>query len=179
MKYNTLTDYMKWFCEKMYEVQKNISPNYIYKISGQERSKKNGEELLIVQIVGKDVFTRISPRELVADTAILSGFSQLDVRTITYLAYQHQKRKTEKQPESKFKILAQFFSRDKQKEMLLIKEKYKETQIVKSVQEISNNPEFIKKFSPLDAHTIGFVAGMEQAINDIEKIQDVKRGHYQ
>ena len=84
MKINPITNYVKWFVNQLNELQKVSPQNVIYKIAGKEKCKKSGEEKLIIQVVGKNVFVKLTPIELMNDEEMLKGFSPLDVRTITY-----------------------------------------------------------------------------------------------
>ncbi len=168
MKINPITNYIKWFVNQMYELQKVSPQNFIYKIAGKEKCKKSSEEKLVVQVVGKNVFIKLTPIELMNDEAMLKGFSPLDVRTITYLACH-----TGKEKKSLYRIVAQFFSKTRNEEMFTIQAESDAMQIVKSAQELSSDPELINKFASQDAHRIGYVSGVEQVVLENESFKKI------
>lgn len=167
MKSKHFADYFKWLAEQLRAAQQKTAPSYVYKIVGKEKCKKTGEEKLTVQVAGKNVFLQFTPKELVMDETMLKGFSPLDVRTITYLALQTDKPKQKKL----FRIIAQFFSRQRKEEMFVIQADGDNAQITKSAQELSNDPHVIQNFDPQDAHRIGFIAGSEQVAAEEEELR--------
>jgi hypothetical protein len=166
MKTNPLTNYVKWFINQTHELQKVTPQNSIYKIAGKEKCEKTGEEQFVIQVDGKNAFLKLSPNELMRDEAMLRGFTPLDVRTITYLACHIEK--PIKENKSLYRIIAQFFSKNRNEEMFTIQTENNIVRIVKSAQEISSDPALINKFDPEDAHRIGYVTGTEQTVSDNE-----------
>jgi hypothetical protein len=172
MRSNPLTDYIKWLIGQIHDVQKYQSVNYPYKIVSKELCKKTGEEKLIIQVAGKNVFLRLSPQELVRDEAALRSFSPLDVRNITYLACNLENLSKKGRPF--YKIVSQFFSHTRQEEMFVIQAENSTAQITKSAQDISSDPELINNFNTQDAHKIGHIAGSEQVAMETDILNKEK-----
>ena len=173
MKINPFTNYLKWLIKQISDLHKiDSSHNSIYKIVGKEKNENTNEDQFIIQVNGKNVFLKLSPSSLMNDEAMLRGFSSLDVRTITYMACQTEKATNKKK--SLYRIIAQFFSKNRKEEMFSIQEENNIVQIIKSAQEISSNPELIKKFNAEDAHRIGYITGIEQAIVENDYFLNIK-----
>jgi hypothetical protein len=170
-QFKVLGDYVTWLVKHYQALSQKTQQIYLYKIIDKEICKKTSEELLLVQVAGKNVFLKMSPKEIAADDAMLRGFSPLDVRTITYFACkEHFETKQQKSAEPKqnilYRIITQTFSRRQKKQMVVIEQINQAEVITTSVQTISNNPEMIDGFSPRDAHQVGYAAGMESVIHE-------------
>jgi hypothetical protein len=174
IKFNQLKafgDYTVWLVKQYQALQQKTQKTYLYKIVDREICKKTNEELFLVQMTGKNVFLKMSPKEIAADDNMLQGFSPLDIRTITYFACkEHFETRQQKAVEPKrnilYRIVAQTFSRRQKKQMLVIEQTHKVEVLTTSVQTVSNNPEMIDGFSPRDAHQVGYAAGIESVVNE-------------
>jgi hypothetical protein len=170
----SVIDYFSTLVKHYQAIQQKSQIPSLYKIVGKEICKDTSNELFVIQVYGKNVFLRMTPNELAADDKMLSGFSALDVRTITYFACkEHLKSDQQKTPQSKqnvlYRIIAMTFSRRHKKQMLVIEQENKAEIISASVSDISKNPEMIDGFSSRDAHQIGYVAGIEATLDNPKK----------
>ena len=159
MQMRVVKEYLSWFVDQYHQFQQSTVHANIYKIRRKEVDVKTQEEVLFVQLAGKSIFFKLNPREIVADDAMLNGFSAADVRTITYLACKKHfqaKQRSQMQPKGLlYKIVTQAFSRRQKKQMLVIEQTEYPELITASAQSLSNDPEMIAGFSPTDAHKIG------------------------
>jgi hypothetical protein len=169
MRIHAVKDYIKWLLNEVQAITNQTGKIYFYKIVDKITCKKTGEEKFVVQIAGKNVFLQLTPQQLMYDDLMLRGFSPLDIRTITYTACQQEKIQPIKKPF--FKVIAQFFSTDRHREMFTLKTEGTTTEINQSAQEISNDPALIKQLGAEDAHRVGYVAGVEQVVVEQEILE--------
>jgi hypothetical protein len=169
--FKAVGEYFSWLIKQYQAVQQKTQQVYLYKIVDKEICKKTQQEQLLIQVAGKNVFLKMTPKEIAADDVMLKGFSSLDVRTITYFACKEHfevKQQSAQQPKQNilYRIVAMTFSRRKKKQMLVLEQTDKAEVITTSVQTVSNNLEMIDGFSPRDAHKIGYVAGVESVVDE-------------
>lgn len=172
MRMNVFTNHAKWLADQIQQITKSAPHNYMYKIVGKDLCEQTKEEKLIIQIAGKNAFMHVTPKQLMLDEGTLRGFSPLDIRTITYLACQIENAPKEKK--WLYRVIAQFFSKNRKEEMFIIQTSSNTSQITKSAQEISSDPELINKFHPEDAHKIGYISGTEQMTAESDFILEQK-----
>jgi endo-alpha-1,4-polygalactosaminidase (GH114 family) len=180
IKFNQLkviSDYAAWLMKHYQMLQQKTQQIYFYKVIDKEICKKRNEKMLVIQVAGKNVFLKMSPKEIAADDDMLRGFSPLDIRTIIYFACKkHFEAKQQKAAEPKrnilYRIVAQTFLRRQKKQMLVIEQVDQAEVITTSVQAASNNPEMIDGFSPRDAHRVGYAAGVEAVLHEKELSPD-------
>lgn len=122
-------------------------------VAKQYSTKKNGTVFLI-KVAGKNLVVKKTAQELVSDDAMLSGFSPLDTRTITYIACQ------ENLP-ALTSIIKQEYSTTASDLVLHIKHLEKNTTETKTAKEISQDQQLLKQFNQKDAHRIGYLFGMK------------------
>jgi len=166
----SIVDYFTWLFKQYQTHQEQSQATFLYKIVDKEMCKKTSQEIFLIQVAGKNVFLRMSPKEIAADDVMLKGFSPLDVRTITYFACKEhfeaiQQKAHQPKQNILYRIAAMTFSRRQKKQMLVIAQENKGEIITTSVTNVSNNPEMIEGFSPRDAHKIGYAAGVESVID--------------
>jgi len=166
----SVIDYFSTLLKHYQAIQQKFQIPSLYKIVGKEICKDTSNELFVIQVYGKNVFLRMTSKELAADDKMLSGFSPLDVRTITYFACkEHIESNAQKAPHSNrnvlYRVIAMTFSRRHKKQMLVIEQENKAEIISDSVANISKNPEMIDGFSSRDAHRIGYAAGIEATLD--------------
>jgi hypothetical protein len=99
-KISSVFEYTSWVIKKYSELQQAQEKN-IYRVIEVKQSA-TGQHTLIVQVIGKSAVIECSPEEIVINDRLLEGFSQKDVRAITYLA-------CEKIKKPKYKIVMQEF----------------------------------------------------------------------
>jgi hypothetical protein len=62
----------------------------IYKLIKSEMSKTPADMLFTIQLIGKDIFFKLSPNDIIKDEKILYGFSKREIRVITAFAFIQQ-----------------------------------------------------------------------------------------
>lgn len=112
---------------------------------------------VIIQIIGKSTTFIAKPEELLLDNAIVDLFSPQDVRNLTYLGYLGINSPT-------YKILAQKLSTENDQTVFALLKKGETQHCTITAADISSNLEIIQGLNQQDAHKIGFIAGIEQAM---------------
>lgn len=102
-----------------------------------------------VEIVGKSVHFKISPKELYKDDSLLFGFSKTEIRTITILGLAQEG----KYNLSKVEFESIKYSLGKQKAIFLIKKTGKK--IEKNIKDLPRCPHLINDLSPMEAFRLG------------------------
>lgn len=135
------------------ELRAQQSEKITHRILGDSKNQ-NGEYILTIQVIGKAVTFKASPKEILADDQLLESFSKKDIRLLTYLACENIK-------EPVHEILEQKFVRAMNKFFFKIKHGKTGEEIEKSAEEISTDLNLIKSLTPEDAHKVGFVTANE------------------
>jgi hypothetical protein len=160
--------------------QRLKSKKPLYQIVAQFFSRNKGEETFIIQSEKENKRIIKSAQEISSNPHLIDGLNSQDAHRIGYVSGSEQvateieffiKEKANnslnKKEKSLYKIIAQFFSRNKKEETFIIQTDKSSTHVVKSAQEISNDPILINKLASEDAHRVGYITGIEQMI--IEK----------
>lgn len=143
---NVLTFFQK------YNQNKYINDSTYYRIVDVKTDTDN-KSTLIVQLRNKNIVYKFSPKEVLADNALLDGFSKKDIRNITYLAYHPQKSKT--------KIITQEFS-DKLNGMVFgIQRSGNKNILKKTAKEISFDKNLVSELTPEEALMVGYMLADE------------------
>jgi hypothetical protein len=168
----TIGEYFTWLIKQIQLLKKENIRLYDYKVVNKELCKKTNKEILVIQVTGKNVLFKMSPKEIVEDDLLLQGFSPLDVRTITYFSCKEffkENCQDDANPNRLYRINAFTFYHKLKKQMLVIEKLKTEVYITTTLQNISSNFEMIEGFSPKDAYSIGYAAGMEAIIEEKRK----------
>ena len=151
---NVLGEYISWLLQYYSSFSKNL-----YKITDKKICDITGQTILSIQVAGKGIFLTLNPTQIAADDKMLSGFSAVDIRTITYLACKAHPT---------YKILTHSFSARHKKQMLVIENTKNQPELMTlSAQALSTDPGMIDGFSPREAHQIGFAAGMDSVVGEV------------
>ena len=155
-KISSIFGYTSWLLKKYNELQQ-IQEKNIYRIIEIKQSAKE-QYKLIVQVIGKSSIIECLPNEIVADDRLLEGFSQKDVRTITYLA-------CEKIKKPKYKIVSQDFCEKFNGMVFKLKEPENEVLLTKTANQIVIDKYLINNLSKEDINSISYIAGYEYSQN--------------
>lgn len=148
------SDYIKWMVEAYAELRAEQAGHITRRVVEHLKNEK-GENLVVIQVIGRSMTFKAHPKEIMADDETLESFSKKDIRMLTYLACEDIK-------EPVHEILGQKFVRTMNQFFFKLKHGKTGKEIEKSAQEISSDPKLIKSLSPEDAHKIGYVTANEQ-----------------
>ncbi len=153
------SDYIKWMIEAYAELRAEQAGNITHRVVEYKKNAK-GEYEVEVQLIGKSLAFKASPKEIMADDIMLESFSKKDIRLLTYLACEDIK-------DPVHEVLGQKFVRTMNKFFFKLKHGKTGEEMEKSAEEISADPNLIKSLSPEDAHKIGYVTANEQVKKDM------------
>ena len=106
-----------------------------------------------IQIINKNITFYKKPEDILADDTFVNMFSPLDVRTLTYLGYLEINA-------PKYKILAQRMINN-DKTIFIIRKTGEENVILKTANEILQEPNMISQMPSDDARVIGYTIAAE------------------
>lgn len=145
--------YIKWMIEAYAEIRAGQADHITHRIVDYGKDEK-GENEVMIQVVGRSLVFKASPKKIMSDDGVLESFSKKDIRLVTYLACEDIK-------ELKHEILGQKFIRNMNKFFFKLKHGRTGEEMEKSAEEISADPALIKSLHPEDAHKIGYVTANE------------------
>lgn len=149
-----LNNYLKLMVKAYAEIRSKQTQHAIYRLIDHKKNN-TGEYEITVQLIGKSLVFKSTPKEIMANDDLLESFSKKDIRLLTYLACQDIQ-------EPKYEILGQKFIRNMNKFFFRLKHAKTGEEMEKSATEISADSSLIKSLTPEDAHTIGYVTANEQ-----------------
>ena len=107
-----------------------------------------------IQVISKNYFFKMRPEEILSDDQMTDGFSQRDVRTLSYLGYLDINA-------PKYSILAQRLSSEDNKLIFAIKQRGQKTPLIRTAEQIAQDETLIAGLTQKDAHLVGFTAATE------------------
>lgn len=129
-----------------------------YKIVDILEDKKTGVTQAVIQMAQRHNDTR-NVVDIVADDTLIDFFDSKTVRALTYIA-------TVERLKPEYSIVVQQMT-DKIAEYILeIKSRTSNQTIKKSASEISKNKELICQFNAVEAHRIGYMAGVWETVRE-------------
>ena len=132
----------------------------LYEIADIFECKKTGAILAIIKFSStKYLAKKLS--EIMNCSELLEGFDKKTIQTLTYIA-------TMENMKPEYSIAAQMLTDKVDNFILEIKSKNNKNTIRKSPSEISKDKKLINKFSQLEAHRIGYMTGIRDAVMDFE-----------
>lgn len=157
----SMMGYVSWLLSKHSEHQ-NLQAGNIYRIA-DIKILPSGLSKIIVQVVGKSAFIEFTPKEIVADDALLEGFSKKDIRTITYFACTQTKK-------PQYRIVMQEFC-DQLNEIIFTLKKQGEDKnlVVRTAHQITQDKDLISNLSCEDIQSISYSSGYEHAIRKFDE----------
>jgi hypothetical protein len=118
-----------------------------------------------IQLINKNHTFRMRPEEILADDRMTDGFSQRDIRTLTYLGYLGINS-------PKYKILAQRLSGVDNKVVFAVKRRGSNKTMIKTANEIAMDEDFITGLPQKDAHLVGYTVATEQLLSESSQKQE-------
>ena len=128
----------------------------------------NGQNKVVIQIVGKSSVIECLPQEIVANDRFLEGFSKKDVRMITYLACSSSVKKP------KYKIIMQEFCEKLNRMIFKLKATEENVIVEKTASQIVMDKNMINTLSQDDVNSISYIAGYESSQRDRMTITESK-----
>lgn len=140
-------------------------PLHAYRVFDISQDKK-GNHYVNIQVVGKHHIFKMKPEEILANDAMTLQFSQLDIRTLTYLGYLGINS-------PKYKVLAKHLC-TQDGVTFSIYSKEKNTVELKKASEIISDQELWKNLDRNDVPEVAYSAGGDQILKEKEEIRQLK-----
>jgi hypothetical protein len=135
------------------------SENITLRLVELEYSSKHGHEICIMQLIGKNIFPKLTAEEILSNRNIMTGLPPEDIIFITRLDSKIQERKRG------MKVLEV----DRNGTIVLVSSDGKIKRY--SEKKISKDLEMISKMNSIDAYALGYRVGFKEGINLKEKLQ--------
>jgi len=148
----------------------NSKKQYKYEIIKVTTCKKSEKHLLEIKIVNKSQSLSYLAEDIAADNDFITGFSPLDIRSISYFATcdKYEKILAEDNIKKTFELLrADSINGNK---AIKIRNKNTEKCNVILLKDFSDS-DLIEKLNSQDAYQIGYLAGQEQGLKDITRLR--------
>lgn len=162
----SLSRYIAWLSKKYNELLQETQNTEFYRIVEIKNYSYDNCKIR-VHVVGTDKTIELSPKDIIADDALIEGFAKKDIRTISYYACKEINKPT-------LKIVSHSFSDRLKKIIFFLKNAKTNEQIEDTASNISLNKEMIMQLSSEDAHRIGYLCGNEDGIKEKEMIYKLK-----
>jgi len=162
MKNNDLKKRISNCITSFFTEGKPLHPYRVFDIS----QNKKGDYYITIQVVGKHRFFKMKPEEILANDAMTLQFSQLDIRTLTYLGYLGINS-------PKYKVLAKHLC-TQDGVTFSIYSKENDTVELKKASEILSDQELWKNLDRDDMPEVAYSAGGDRILKEKEEIRQLK-----
>lgn len=154
----------EWLGILLKEFKTEIANKPQYEIVDLLECKKTGFTVAIVKLSERHTIEEYIC-DLINNNELISYFDPITIRTLTYLA-------TLEQLQPDCSIVMQKMTAEVDEYILEIKSK-KERCITKtSPSELSKNKVLIAKFNPVEAHRIGYMAGVRETVREYQMVNN-------
>lgn len=169
MMYKKTRMFTEWFGKLLNEYEeykKEVSLNRC-KIVGIEIDKQTGKYQFLVKInsIKSQISVSYYPEELVTNDLLLREFSQIDVRAITFYAFNHYHKVDNLKSQNRYKIVGQEFLNDKT--LFIFKEVNVDWEQRIFADELYADTDLLKQFHFDDLMNIISTAIQEQTMEDV------------
>ncbi len=162
---NYLSTVYSWLKDTVYLEKVAL---FTYRIEDYALDSKKGI-ILVIQLIGKNVFLKQTPLQIYNNKEMLNGFSPLDASSITELALQYGPPTDRSNLKSnKFLTLSSIFLKKNRQYQLRLGEKFRVENY--SEEEIHDNDHIKHKINPIDLYRIAYAKGINDAKALLKKI---------
>jgi hypothetical protein len=148
------------YVKRIREVSQESSFRPSYRVTNIEEIKEENQYTATIQVIGKNMYFKMAPEELLADDRLVNCFSPIDIRTLTYLGYLGVNN-------PKYKILAKRLSENSDKTIFALRKRGERKIVTKNAHEICQDKDVLANLSATDAHEVGYTVAHE-AISEEE-----------
>lgn len=142
------------------EFSKAEKQKTLYQVVGIE--EHNHKKMVVIQLEGH-LIQKKTPEQVILDDALVEGLPPKAVRAITYLAVLEK-------VSPKIQIVSLALDEKLQEYIITLKNHNSSSLEKKLASELVKDNSLIRKLSPLDAHRVGYMAG----VSDTDKDKHVK-----
>lgn len=130
-------------------------------------SEDTGFTIAQVKLTGRHVVEK-NISDIVTDLHFLEGFSKKDIRTLTYLA-------TVENLKPDYSIVVQHLGDEVDDYILELRSRNGKERLKKTPTEMSKDKKLLVKFSPIDAHKIGYMAGVKETVKEFNNKKSISK----
>lgn len=147
---------------------------FAYEIKKVTTCPETGKQLIKIKVIGKGQSITCPAEEIVVDNNFITGFSSIDIRTITYLATcdRYEALLKEEKIKKSYEII-RAKSRGNNKTVQIRHKETNEHRVVSLVDFTDSN--LIDELASQDAYYLGYLAGQEQTWKDCVRLKVVSR----
>ncbi len=179
-----IANYVNALKLKYKSIQQANSRPFPLRIIGRELAPSNKDTIYTVQIVGKNLVSKVCATELFKDKQLLNSLSPCDLLLILNISNKKNSYKKKNiiifPCHSRYKIISKSYNRVIQQTIFTIEISKLSGNIHKKLTalEIVNNPLILEKLSPQETYDLGFTIGSETIINEIQKLYRLNNASY-
>lgn len=165
MDKNKKQDLTKWLMTMFKTFLEDTVKEGVYEILDIYVSKESGFTIAQVRLSGRHIVEK-NISDIVTDLNFLEGFCKKDIRTLTYLA-------TVEKLKPDYSIVVQHLGSEVDDYILELRSRNGKEIAKKSLSEMSKDKSLLAKFSPIDAHKIGYMAGIKETVAEFNNKNNI------
>lgn len=173
MNFKCVENYITTIKLKYKSLQKANALPYSLRIINEEICTKNGETLFTLQIIGKNLISKLYAADISNDKKLLKSLSPIDLLKILNTCNRNYISKKDNMIlfpcKAYYKLIAKSYSHILQKTFftLEITRANKVMQRKLTALEIANNPLILEKLTSQETYDLGFTVGSEMILKEI------------
>ena len=165
---------------KYKSIQQANSCPFPLRIIGQELADNKIDTIYTVQIVGKNLISKVYAAELINDKQLLNALSPYDLLNFLNISKKEVVYKKDNiilfPCRARYKIISKSYNRVIQQTIYTIEISQTNNTIQKkfTALEIVNNSLILGKLSPQETYDLGFTVGSEIVLKEINKLSEIR-----
>ncbi|WP_342147459.1 hypothetical protein [Rickettsiella endosymbiont of Aleochara curtula] len=173
MDFKYVENYISTIKAKYKSLQKANAYPFSLRIIDEEVCTKSGETLFTLQLVGKNLVSRLYAKDISNDKKLLKSLSPIDLLKILNTSNRKILHKMENvilfPCQAYYKLIAKNYNHILQQTIftLEISRVNKITQKKLTALEIANNPLILEKLTPQEIYDLGYTVGSETILREI------------
>lgn len=173
MDFKYVENYISHIKEKYKLLQKANACPFALRIIDEEVCTENGETLFTLQLIGKNLISKLYASEISSDKKLLKSLSPIDLLKILNTSnkkFLHKRENIILFPcQAYYKLTAKNYNHILQQTIftLEITRATKITQKKLPALEIANNPLILEKLTPQEIYDLGYTVGSETILREI------------
>lgn len=173
MDFKYVENYISTIKEKYKSLQRANAHPFALRIIDEEVGTKNSETLFTLQLVGKNLISKLYIKEITSDKRLLKSLSPIDLLKILHSSNKNLLKKRENiiffPCQTYYKLLAKNYNSILQKTVFTLEITHinKTTRKKLSAFEIANNPLILEKLTPQEIYELGYTVGSEAILKEI------------
>lgn len=179
LNFKHVGNYISTIKAKYQSLQKANSHPFSLRIINEEICTKSGKTLFTIQLVGKNLISKLYAAEISSDRKLLKSLSPVDLLRILNISNQQFLCKRDDiilfPCDAYYRLVAKSYSHTLQQTIftLEISRRNKTIQSKLTALEIINSPLILEKLNPQEIYDLGFTVGSENVLKEILHIANL------